>query len=130
MFRNVFFFKQRTAYEMRISDWGSDVCSSDLEVSPAPGDDAVDLFGDVFLDADVEARVRQRGLVVAHGPGVRPLRLAVRPGEDRPLVGLLGQHVVGEQQLAARADHADDLLKQAVLVLHRAERSPYRKSGG
>src|SRR3546814_5832970 len=27
---NVFFFKQKTAYEMRISDWSSDVCSSDL----------------------------------------------------------------------------------------------------
>src|SRR3546814_8778687 len=28
-----FFFKQKTAYEMRISDWSSDVCSSDLLVS-------------------------------------------------------------------------------------------------
>src|SRR3546814_20899706 len=28
-----FFFKQKTAYEMRISDWSSDVCSSDLIVS-------------------------------------------------------------------------------------------------
>src|SRR3546814_11417437 len=27
----VFFFKQKTAYEMRISDWSSDVCSSDLK---------------------------------------------------------------------------------------------------
>src|SRR3546814_9705004 len=33
-----FFFKQKTAYEMRISDWSSDVCSSDLHqaaVEPA-----------------------------------------------------------------------------------------------
>src|SRR3546814_16429380 len=29
----LFFFKQKTAYEMRISDWSSDVCSSDLEVT-------------------------------------------------------------------------------------------------
>src|SRR3546814_6336822 len=29
-FAFVFFFKQKTAYEMRISDWSSDVCSSDL----------------------------------------------------------------------------------------------------
>src|SRR3546814_2807559 len=29
-----FFFKQKTAYEMRISDWSSDVCSSDLESYP------------------------------------------------------------------------------------------------
>src|SRR3546814_8711967 len=28
-----FFFKQKTAYEMRISDWSSDVCSSDLPVA-------------------------------------------------------------------------------------------------
>src|SRR3546814_2119881 len=27
-----FFFKQKTAYEMRISDWSSDVCSSDLRI--------------------------------------------------------------------------------------------------
>src|SRR3546814_3581755 len=31
-----FFFKQKTAYEMRISDWSSDVCSSDLDHRPAP----------------------------------------------------------------------------------------------
>src|SRR3546814_16719745 len=30
-FMVVFFFKQKTAYEMRISDWSSDVCSSDLD---------------------------------------------------------------------------------------------------
>src|SRR3546814_1956857 len=30
-----FFFKQKTAYEMRISDWSSDVCSSDLLGAPA-----------------------------------------------------------------------------------------------
>src|SRR3546814_21185524 len=30
---SVFFFKQKTAYEMRISDWSSDVCSSDLAAS-------------------------------------------------------------------------------------------------
>src|SRR3546814_17273958 len=31
-----FFFKQKTAYEMRISDWSSDVCSSDLLARTAP----------------------------------------------------------------------------------------------
>src|SRR3546814_5015072 len=31
-FRFFFFFKQKTAYEMRISDWSSDVCSSDLRI--------------------------------------------------------------------------------------------------
>src|SRR3546814_1911330 len=32
----VFFSKQKTAYELRISDWSSDVCSSDLRVEPHP----------------------------------------------------------------------------------------------
>src|SRR3546814_4210433 len=31
-----FFFKQKTAYEMRISDWSSDVCSSDLSEISSP----------------------------------------------------------------------------------------------
>src|SRR3546814_6829538 len=31
LFDLLFFFKQKTAYEMRISDWSSDVCSSDLQ---------------------------------------------------------------------------------------------------
>src|SRR3546814_2995381 len=31
-----FFFKQKTAYEMRISDWSSDVCSSDLHAPSVP----------------------------------------------------------------------------------------------
>src|SRR3546814_7422535 len=34
-----FFFKQKTAYEMRISDWSSDVCSSDLRVVGRRADD-------------------------------------------------------------------------------------------
>src|SRR3546814_6903615 len=43
-FCSFFFFKQKTAYEMRISDWSSDVCSSDLglavlELDLEPADD-------------------------------------------------------------------------------------------
>src|SRR3546814_3305416 len=45
MLRYFFFFKQKTAYEMRISDWSSDVCSSDLWLR---------LEGDV-VEADVLA---------------------------------------------------------------------------
>src|SRR3546814_2035133 len=36
-----FFFKQKTAYEMRISDWSSDVCSSDYSTLRASGNTAV-----------------------------------------------------------------------------------------
>src|SRR3546814_6147328 len=51
-----FFFKQKTAYEMRISDWSSDVCSSDLapRIDPsafiAPG---CRIIGDVEIGPDV-----------------------------------------------------------------------------
>src|SRR3546814_3683792 len=37
LFLYCFFFKQKTAYEMRISDWSSDVCSSDLQFPALPG---------------------------------------------------------------------------------------------
>src|SRR3546814_7475063 len=45
MFVVFFFFKQKTAYELRISDWSSDVCSSDL------GFQAEFDIGDLFLSA-------------------------------------------------------------------------------
>src|SRR3546814_9708555 len=38
-----FFFKQKTAYEMRISDWSSDVCSSDLLFTVDGGADGLDV---------------------------------------------------------------------------------------
>src|SRR3546814_21180526 len=53
----LFFFKQKTAYEMRISDWSSDVCSSDLHDgvgAPADRPDhLVDLGRDVAGDRAV-----------------------------------------------------------------------------
>src|SRR3546814_3802335 len=69
-------FKQKTAYEMRISDWSSDVCSSDLtadRVEPAQGHEAFTLEGqgptDVGIGAhqvEVEIRFEHRldGLTV------------------------------------------------------------------
>src|SRR3546814_8402251 len=43
-----FFFKQKTAYEMRISDWSSDVCSSDLLLPPNYGPEYVSQFTESF----------------------------------------------------------------------------------
>src|SRR3546814_6428376 len=48
-----FFFKQKTAYEMRISDWSSDVCSSDL-CAGVPHADALDGAGHAMLQAHVD----------------------------------------------------------------------------
>src|SRR3546814_10374855 len=53
-----FFFKQKTAYEMRISDWSSDVCSSDLRVVAGLDDDAVDQVLDTDTLADLDEHLR------------------------------------------------------------------------
>src|SRR3546814_10588409 len=67
-----FFFKQKTAYEMRISDWSSDVCSSDLLIAIrdhavivvldrlvlGPHEAALDIERTVDVDADENARHR------------------------------------------------------------------------
>src|SRR3546814_20389906 len=68
---SLFFFKQKTAYEMRISDWSSDVCSSDLH-SPFPS-----RRGSTRPIDDVD---RQEGLSVRPQPldrlGERHIKLA------------------------------------------------------
>src|SRR3546814_13603329 len=48
-----FFFKQKTAYEMRISDWSSDVCSSDLPKADERGKSQVTRLGPRRSDAVV-----------------------------------------------------------------------------
>src|SRR3546814_9048268 len=80
----VFFFKQKTAYEMRISDWSSDVCSSDLPL--------------YHVDA----------LAAGYHPGphrgiARDLTLRRRPADlPRPARHLLGP--AGNGQLGGRDD--------------------------
>src|SRR3546814_4341026 len=68
-----FFFKQKTAYEMRISDWSSDVCSSDLHLDvgfiqaparikatpPEPAQPLLHLRG-VALDPAIDRRMVDR----------------------------------------------------------------------
>src|SRR3546814_5902274 len=71
-FNSVFFFKQKTAYEMRISDWSSDVCSSDLI------DDGMRAWQSRALNQEdkgiVEAIQARRDYVDRHG--LRPAMLA------------------------------------------------------
>src|SRR3546814_20782990 len=57
-----FFFKQKTAYEMRISDWSSDVCSSDLVIN-----------GDRPRGVPMVLGHESSGEVVEVGPGVDDL---------------------------------------------------------
>src|SRR3546814_3987044 len=69
-----FFFKQKTAYEMRISDWSSDVCSSDLTRTPGRGSVAGGAAGD-------GGRGRARTAVA--GPPVRPSGTLAERSEER-----------------------------------------------
>src|SRR3546814_1636426 len=75
------FFKQKTAYEMRISDWSSDVCSSDL----------AELLVEQYLPA-----VRQWGFVdqLASGYLVRARLAAMRGDVASALSGLREAHLV------------------------------------
>src|SRR3546814_4204143 len=65
-----FFFKQKTAYEMRISDWSSDVCSSDLRLLEARPVVEVSL-GDFVLSGGEIAAYALIDAVVRLLPGVR-----------------------------------------------------------
>src|SRR3546814_10974762 len=82
-----FFFKQKTAYEMRISDWSSDVCSSDLSCGGfrrggVGGLAAADLPQPVLKTDPVKAverkRREQRDAVGEHAIGVAEGGVALR----------------------------------------------------
>src|SRR3546814_959485 len=62
----IFFFKQKTAYELRISDWSSDVCSSDLSIDlNAPG--ARDLALRLCDEADIVVENFRAGALASFG---------------------------------------------------------------
>src|SRR3546814_5891310 len=100
-----FFFKQKTAYEMRISDWSSDVCSSDLlveegRVADDGGADAAD---------GPEARQCFVGHVEAPGEGERGadaarLRLPFRRAAEPRQQPLHARVVDGDQSANAEGD--------------------------
>src|SRR3546814_7669322 len=84
----VFFFKQKTAYEMRISDWSSDVCSSDLMrvasylVDGRPAWGLVTADGEGLVDA-TSVHPTLKAALAAGGLGDLKRRLAGRPADRR-----------------------------------------------
>src|SRR3546814_8454332 len=74
-----FFFKQKTAYEMRISDWSSDVCSSDLR----QGSFAADILYFAGENSPVQVPVHIEEPIAATLSGARPkLPQPVPAGHD------------------------------------------------
>src|SRR3546814_10163913 len=73
-----FFFKQKTAYEMRISDWSSDVCSSDLlQRSIGDGDAGPKTLGGVALKRLAFAQIEIMDMIglASHEPARLPRQI-------------------------------------------------------
>src|SRR3546814_10371089 len=66
-----FFFKQKTAYEMRISDWSSDVCSSDLLAAGTKIKQKHNIPVGIGLSADLDTAMATRTLLFAFGGSVQ-----------------------------------------------------------
>src|SRR3546814_5337326 len=114
-----FFFKQKTAYEMRISDWSSDVCSSDL-----PGKEefheTLRYFRHRIDETGVELRLSTRATPellsgfdqVVLATGVTPRRIDF-PGHDHPkVVGYRSDEHTSELPSLMRTSYAVFCLTQ------------------
>src|SRR3546814_9707424 len=104
-----FFFKQKTAYEMRISDWSSDVCSSDL----TRGGDRARTGAQYPAPPRTARRRRSRSRA---GEAIRPQRAHVQANRDRgrPAVGVAAcrseERRVGKESVSTcRSREATDL---------------------
>src|SRR3546814_6637237 len=126
-----FFFKQKTAYEMRISDWSSDVCSSDLETERGHGLQVVercDLAGRVAGHRQRQFPGRDAAAVIADADqadaaflqvDVDPVRAGVERVLDqilvhrsRPLDDLRTEEPTSELQSLMRHSYAGFCLEK------------------
>src|SRR3546814_16724144 len=116
----VFFFKQKTAYEMRISDWSSDVCSSDLTPVALQYDSGdYDATLDAALKlADVDGFPRRKQEAASRGK-LRGLGFSTY----LEACGIAPSSVVGS--LGARAGHYES----AKVRVHPTGRSEERRVG-
>src|SRR3546814_6860789 len=118
-----FFFKQKTAYEMRMSDWSSDVCSSDLQCSQLSG-----LWARANGCGDPGSYSSCKG----HPPSAR----STAPGSHRlKYAGLnIQSHPVGDQRrrclardpgiIASAVAHAPYLRARGCFLARRPVHSP------
>src|SRR3546814_17347189 len=84
-----FFFKQKTAYEMRISDWSSDVCSSDLPADPA---DRIGCMDRAVLAGPVRTPACRRAMrCLRHHAYAANALLPGMPVADDPLADAVGR---------------------------------------
>src|SRR3546814_19174646 len=92
----MFFFKQKTAYEMRISDWSSDVCSSDLRDADGRDHDHERLVARISEDHCDEAKgIDRLGKPV----------IGIEAGVDRESGRCGAHHCEGKRDADKAADH-------------------------
>src|SRR3546814_7709935 len=120
----IFFFKQKTAYEMRISDWSSDVCSSDLQLLTIKIDEHLeDGAGEALVHGEALVRPVHRAAEAAElagdlaaalllplpDPGDELLAAHVRAAFALGLKLPLDDHLRGDTGLVG-ADHPQSVL--------------------
>src|SRR3546814_6410334 len=120
LFIVVFFFKQKTAYEMRISDWSSDVCSSDLHWAYAAGARRLSCLICIFSSEDdiraavssseKGARYARRVMAIEekHDHTILPLRSrgTGKPPEKRWIKDIRSEEHTSELQSLTRISYA------------------------
>src|SRR3546814_3304931 len=96
-----FFFKQKTAYELRISDWSSDVCSSDLSGISYPA---------YCVGPPVKPRVHRRDGLTARGCPQHPAAAAIwSRWSGRGLVDRGSMHGAGLLAISRSEEHTSEL---------------------
>src|SRR3546814_4568752 len=101
-----FFFKQKTAYEMRISDWSSDVCSSDLHIIAG---DAFEHIAAIAVDVHLDVTLADRAELA--------LQLFRRDAAARPVI--LADTVEHGDDIVAHRNGADASGRVAIAVEYR-----------
>src|SRR3546814_12149284 len=117
---DVFFFKQKTAYEMRNSDWSSDVCSSDLHAGknhrPEHSDGDTMLVGDMQEERpEIEdggrpsgkARLAEEEEADCDGERDSAVGIAVGRGKQRQDAGQKGAPAVIDSEVDGRRGPPD-----------------------
>src|SRR3546814_1768246 len=100
----VFFFKQKTAYEMRISDWSSDVCSSDLLICDVS-------MPTYLLTHWVNGRQRGERLGLEHAVSLQTSRTAAAYGfTDRGVIAAGKRADINLIDLDGMALHAPEMV--------------------
>src|SRR3546814_8980448 len=115
LFVSVFFFKQKTAYEMRISDWSSDVCSSDLLVRGVEPGQWIGRTAETLERRQHERVHHQAGLHVGDAGAVG----GVAVHRERPA----GRLAVREHRVAVRSE--ERRVGQECVSTCRSRWSPY-----